>query len=50
MIVTVTLCEDKEPKVDKIDIGAIRTVTGGGCVSIDTDEWIRLVEYSSKFL
>ena len=35
----------KELKVDDIDIGKIRTVTGGGCVSIGTKEWIKLMEY-----
>ena len=42
--------EDKEPKINEIDMGAIRTVTGGGHVSIDTDEWIGLMEVSVKFL
>ena len=35
----------KELKVDDIDIGAIRTVTGGGRVSVDTKEWMKLMEY-----
>ena len=39
--------ESKVPskKVDDIDIRAIRTVTGGGHVSIDTKEWMKLMEY-----
>ena len=49
------ICEHKqcvEPKsqmekdnVENIDIGAIRTVTGGGQVSVDVNEWVRLMEY-----
>ena len=35
----------KELKVDDIDIGAIRTVTGGEHVSIDTKESMKLMEY-----
>ena len=35
----------KELKVDDIDIGAIRTVTGGGRVNVDTKEWMKLMEY-----
>ena len=34
----------KELKVDDIDIGAIRTVTGGGRVSVDTKEWMKLMK------
>ena len=30
---------------ENIDIGAIRTVTGGGWVSVDVNEWIRLMQY-----
>ena len=49
------ICEHKqcvEPKsqtekdnVENINIGAIRTVTGSGWVSVDVNEWVRLMEY-----
>ena len=49
------ICEHKqcdEPKsqaekdnVENMDIGAIRTVTGGGWVSVDVNEWVRIMEY-----
>ena len=39
--------EHKEPKHNEgeLDIGSIRTVTGGGCVSVDIDEWMKLMQY-----
>ena len=39
--------EHKEPKHNEggLDIGSIRTVTGGGCVSVDINEWMKLMEY-----
>ena len=39
--------EHKEPKHNEggLDIGSIRTVTGGGHVSVDVNEWVKLMEY-----
>ena len=31
--------------IEEMDIGAIRTVTGGGRVLVDVNEWVRLMEY-----
>ena len=37
--------QTEKDNVENIDIGAIRTVTGGGRVSVDVYEWVRLMEY-----
>ena len=37
--------KSQKDDVKNIDIGAIRTVTGGGRVSVDVNEWVRLMEY-----
>ena len=35
----------EKDNVENMDIAAIRTVTGGGQVSVDVNEWVRIMEY-----
>ena len=37
--------KEEEDNGEEMDIGAIRTVTGGGHVSVDVNEWVRIMEY-----